>query len=755
MLVQISPSIPRMPPIMKYPSNLILCRGWIDGSDFIRRYGNIFQLRHRAVITFHESLFGNNDFLTHWEEIIRENNNTTPTISQEIDGVELYKSIIDVFKDVLQNDFKINVTDYAVRKIRESVNYFISSLEGYIKRNELSYQTIVKIYESGMRHNITPKHITYIKTDTLPSIFPLIVSFGQINFIANRVIPEKLEDTIAYLIAQDNYETLRGGIDPVGEIINKFWKKFLHWDSPSIIKERSKKYETQVKENVTVTVGADPELEFFTTKKLKTGKIIPDFQSGAVSAHGIIQDEGYNQKLGLDGNVRIAELRPTASNDSTKVAKDVKKLMRSLSSQITKKKQNIVAVASGGFWQPTGGHIHLGHPLLKIILHSEQCINQLLKMLDTFLYYPLKQSNPFATRGWSRLTEIDKIFNIEPGSRPGNDTMPSRIITPSEEIISKVMAKANGDSAIYSSYDQSSAVREQNWGIEYRSLPSFICDYQLTRLVLKIAQKITEQFISAAINNRVIKYNNPPTVEDYCKYITPKEYETFMRYITGDKKGLFAESVLKNWRIKVVSYPSRLILEIIPIGDQSEEFAAEAMEVIKSLEKFKEYDARILGKESRTISIQFCQISSEENTGPKEMFSIIDNTLLYSTTNDYGSIRNFLMAYTNLYSSDIEITPPSTYSLKPVKKIVTFVPIILDCVCFDCVNSYIHEYGGNDFYRDIGLFAIDTHRFIDSILAHDMPKSGLTYRIRDVNLGLVRDHRVSDINALEKMELLS
>ena len=754
MLVQISPSIPRTPPIMKYPSNLIYCREWIDGSDFIRRYGNIFQLRHRAVITFHESLFGNDDFLTNWEETIRENNNVAPTIIQKIDGVELYKSIIDVFKDVLQNDFTINVTDYAVRKIRESVNYFISNLEGYIKRNESSHRAMIKIYESRMRHNITPKHITYIKIDAVPSIFPLIVSFGQINFVASRIIPEKLEDTIVYLLEQDNYAILQRSVDTVDQIINKFWKKFLHWDSPSIIKERSKKYETQIEENVTVTVGTDPELEFFTTKKLKTGKIIPDFQAGAVSAHGIIQDEGYNQKLGLDGNARIAELRPTASNDSTKVAKDVKKLMRSLSSQITKKKQNIVAVASGGFLQPTGGHIHLGHPLLKIILRSEQCINQLLKMLDTFLYYPLKQSNPFATRGWSRLTEIDKIFNIEYGSRPGNDTMPSRIITPSEEIISKVMAKANGDSAIYSSYDQSSAVREQNWGIEYRSLPSFICDYQLTRLVLKIAQKITEQFISAALNNRVIKYNNPPTVEDYCKYITPKEYETFMRYITGDKKGLFAESVLKNWRIKVVNSPSRLILEIIPIGDQSD-IAVEAMEVIKSLEKFKEYDARMLDKEPRTISIQFCQISSEENTGPKGMFSIIDNTLLYSTTNDYGSIRNFLREYANLYSSDIAITPHSTYGFKPVKRIVTFVPIILDCVCPDCVSSYIHDYGGNDFYRYIGLFAIDTHRFIDSILAHDMPKSGLTYKIRDVNLGLIRDHRVSDINALEKMELLS
>jgi hypothetical protein len=286
------------------------------------------------------------------------------------------------------------------------------------------------------------------------------------------------------------------------------------------------------KEDCEVTLGADPELELYQTTD---GATQPNYHDGFVRANHVIR-QSTEDRVGTDCNSRIIEIRPEEAKDPTTVAVNCRNLMKELSARLQGNSTGelVVAVAGGGAVQSIGGHIHLGNSLLKK-LSSTNLPDLLGSVLDDFLYIPIRKNMPGAIRMWGESPRIAK--DGECGFKDDNE----KVVKTAIDLI--------GSRHAYSTYDIESAWRLQPHGLEYRSLPSFICDFTLTRLVLKLAKGITENFLTSMIEKRVVKYNNPPIEKDYIKYLTPKEYRVWMTYMSGFRRNRFITSAFKNWGI--------------------------------------------------------------------------------------------------------------------------------------------------------------------------------------------------------------
>ena len=405
-----------------------------------------------------------------------------------------------------------------------------------------------KLTDNG---NIKYKNGLYMKIHDFN--VPIFISFGMVAIHTSSYIVYYIRRCFRHMMALQDIDS-KAQARILRKMQESFWKHYITWDSEKLINSRADEARKELLKNngkIICTIGADPEIELFKTTKAKNGINIPNFKNGFINAEEILNiRDAEEAKLGLDGNRRIIEIRPSASNNPTYVAKDVKRILSKLSTELEQIQYPITPIAGGGFMYSTGGHIHIGHELLKTFETYGKNKDKLINMLDDFLYLPFKRYNPFATRGWAKLPEIQKEFFTDRYS-VSYDTVPTVIYTENDEIIKKIMDKkeVSADER-YSCYDMKSQWRKQNWGIEYRSMPSFICDYLLTRITLKLAKKITEYFLESAISHKTIIYNSPPEKEDYLKFIMPKEYDIFMDYVKGKKRHLLAKSIFKNWKIK-------------------------------------------------------------------------------------------------------------------------------------------------------------------------------------------------------------
>lgn len=296
----------------------------------------------------------------------------------------------------------------------------------------------------------------------------------------------------------------------------------------------NKKLVSPEKELYEISLGLDPEILFY---PLKNGK--PDY-GNLISADSVIGS--HSGEIGLDACSELGELRPKFSFSPEETTRYAKETLAKLQKLLTGK--DIFVEAGGGCLRSIGGHIHIGNKLLTSATVQGNCtctkdkIMPLLVMLDRFLYYPIKNNIHGGLRNWGMLRDEITGFN------PSNENVVS---------VLKKIKKSDKSGFAFGGYDAPSKIRVKNYGIEYRSLPSFISSEELTYLILKITQEITRHFLKMAFEpseSLSFSFKKEPSMEEYCRYLDTSEAKSFNEFLYGTKNDVFLHHLFNNWNIE-------------------------------------------------------------------------------------------------------------------------------------------------------------------------------------------------------------
>jgi hypothetical protein len=91
--------------------------------------------------------------------------------------------------------------------------------------------------------------------------------------------------------------------------------------------------------------------------------------------------------------------------------------------------------------------------------------------------------------------------------------------------------------------------RLQPWGVEYRSLPSYVfIDKKIAKIIFKMFLSLTKTIINYSENNMVFVFKSILDEKDYCLYagLDKNEYKTLMNYVYGFYKRN-KEDIVKYW----------------------------------------------------------------------------------------------------------------------------------------------------------------------------------------------------------------
>lgn len=286
-----------------------------------------------------------------------------------------------------------------------------------------------------------------------------------------------------------------------------------------------------------LTLGIDPE--FLAYEKAGKGGLA-DYSESVNPRHIVSAGGG---EIGTDCG-SLGEFRPKPSTTAYGLTQNIKELITRLNTQMHREyEKDLFIEVGGGCVDEIGGHIHFGHPMFLHIGESE--IMPLTDILDDFLYFPIKKNMYGGIRLWSEIEEIEcEIDDYEERNSP---------ISSNKEI-TKILKKTKLDEKdAFSDYEDvgDDKYREQNWGIEYRSLPSFIGDFDFTHLVLKLAKNICLKYLRSLKDGGSIEYEKPPEKKDYAEFLSKNEVNTLWEYIYGHKKDLFLKDMIKNWNVEL------------------------------------------------------------------------------------------------------------------------------------------------------------------------------------------------------------
>ncbi|MBW1975239.1 MAG: hypothetical protein JRI45_06675 [Deltaproteobacteria bacterium] len=336
--------------------------------------------------------------------------------------------------------------------------------------------------------------------------------------------------------------------NPERKILILFLKKFLKQNGVTLRgKEKDefgerifREFMPKISKPKSLTIGCDPELALSKenlSKKFRIKSVtLKGDKEGPVtySAREFLR-EGHCP-IGTDGNSRIAELRPSPSTSPYILTKNLKALLHVAHQEIRRKNKKIILCAGGGHEDSIGGHIHLGGDRIKRAVLS-RTYRPLLTLLDEFLYWPIKRNMPGSLRSW--------------GHHP---------IVAGRELEAAIteLQKQNPDDKArlrFTGYDRPSAIRGCDYGIEYRSLPSYICNFRFTFLVHKLAFKIAEKFSKMLETGGTIRINTPPTKEDYQMFLTKKETDELFQYFdkNNPKNLALVKAIHQGWKLKTDS----------------------------------------------------------------------------------------------------------------------------------------------------------------------------------------------------------
>lgn len=188
------------------------------------------------------------------------------------------------------------------------------------------------------------------------------------------------------------------------------------------------------------TIGLDAELILET----KTGQL--------QHASGVVH--GTTSKFGTDGNPTVAEIRPTYAESPIELVKNIKTTMQRAVGSNPRLANVRWLAGAHQHGLPIGAHIHFGHPKFLSRVNGRPNNAYLVNMKDVATLLDCLVL-PFAT-----------MF--------GN---PAR----------EKMRRAN--------YGRPGDVRQQNWGMEYRSCSSFIASPCTTLFILTTAFAVVNEYL--------------------------------------------------------------------------------------------------------------------------------------------------------------------------------------------------------------------------------------------------------------------
>jgi hypothetical protein len=208
-------------------------------------------------------------------------------------------------------------------------------------------------------------------------------------------------------------------------------------------------------------------------------------------ADRLFSDPDRSEEIGVDGHAATGELRPAFASNPLKLARNIKRLIRKLSNNPSL--SGISILAGGGTKVTTGGHIHFGIPNMP---------GELREILWKLVAAPMLK-----LQGKLRNTDTSKC------RKQGSDI-----------------------------------VRLQQWGMEWRPLPSFIVNEDLTQAVLVTTYAIVKSFYmrelntSGSIKNSLIRL---PLYPIYKEYI-----DKFIDILAVESTLLENRDVVREWKLE-------------------------------------------------------------------------------------------------------------------------------------------------------------------------------------------------------------
>lgn len=271
-----------------------------------------------------------------------------------------------------------------------------------------------------------------------------------------------------------------------------------------------------------VTLGADPEFLMYGERQVHPGRkpmAVTRWFDGRERASAYY----YGKHVGHDGHAPTGELRPLHAESSEEIVKNIEECLIGVAALAPKGSR---IIAGGGCLEPTGGHIHFGHPALK--RGGSGLHNIITRVLDAWLYKPLAKGTPFMQRGWGNYSYFRLSF---------------------AQAVTQWRKMSYRDKQDSGEYGGGGGHRRKPHGFEYRSLPSFIVSRELTSIVFKIGQAIVQKIVDAQDRNEVVKFKRYPKEADYKTILSDSEWEEWRGWIEGrpDKARLVVRDVIKNW----------------------------------------------------------------------------------------------------------------------------------------------------------------------------------------------------------------
>lgn len=334
-----------------------------------------------------------------------------------------------------------------------------------------------------------------------------------------------------------------------------------------------------------ITIGMDPELEGYYMDD--SG---PDFDLQC-AAGSILHNGGG--RVGCDGHSDIFELRPMHSRDPKIVVANTQKCFDILGYALSGLDKRVYLLTGGGILDPIGGHVHIGGKFFTRISTDE--IGAFLgPILDDFIYWPIRDQMPGGMRSWGNHPRVGKraTFNSACGF---TDKKPS-------VVFNKIIDADKNRHYSFATYELASSFRFPPHGIEYRSLPSFISNPELTHIVLTMSLLAARKMLYCYNNKEDFKYSSPPKKNDYLSLFPEKLYHDFMRYVNGDKNKVFLDNALTGWNANPRDYEP-----VIKITGCFNDTPSMGMAVTKKLvDVFKEIKKKYPELESvRAINVGF------------------------------------------------------------------------------------------------------------------------------------------------------
>lgn len=267
-----------------------------------------------------------------------------------------------------------------------------------------------------------------------------------------------------------------------------------------------------------ITLGVDPELAL----EDKQGRLLPANST-------FYPDDPTNEPFGYDGHSRTAEVRTKKySSDPAAVIRELKGILEKAKAKYPEAYQHNLKATSRHL--SLGGHIHFGHPLLTSPLTRET---------DTF---------PRLTDNLDLLLAFPSVYL---------DNLPNR------------KRRAENE------YGYLGDARHQPWGLEYRTLSSFLASKELASCNLYVAHSVADATIkhdfkvkwpvdreefkgvfNENLATSLLRPNLKSVFQQLSKlplYSESKEHKRWTDYLIRSvvgNKPLFSIEIKKGWKIE-------------------------------------------------------------------------------------------------------------------------------------------------------------------------------------------------------------